>query len=140
MKDFKEIQESVLNPNNKKGIGADLQKNADIEFILKNTSNMDYLNIVCTTKRNKGKQDMYGTNLNIGDLVMFFDYDNDCFFGLITEFDTKKVKICTGWSAIKNDGPFGECIIEQIDYNKVIKIAKQQDVEQAVKIFLSARK
>lgn len=142
MKDFKEIQESVLNPNNKKGIGADLQKNADIQFIKGFADQMTKLFMLGSKPCKEGVTDMCGNELHIGDLVAYVDEDRDVFLGLVVELEQDKVIIYlgTGMNTGEQDNPFSDSILYTAKCIYVIKLANRKDVKQILNIILNSRK
>lgn len=142
MKDFKELQESILNPNNKNGIGADLQKNADIQFIKGFDDQITRLFMLGSKPCKVGVTDMCGSELHIGDFVAYIDEDRDVFFGLVVELKEDKVIIYlgTGANTGEQDNPFSDSILHTAKCLYVIKLANRKDVKQILNIMLNSRK
>lgn len=144
MKDFTQIEEGLLagQDSTMKAGDKTVKKMAEVEAIKKN---LIYLDVIWnnTYGGSKYTQDAVGTDINIGDVVLFTDEDatnGDWTFGIVVEEPDKHGENCMIIAATARVGkatledPYADCVRYYATSKNMFVLAKKKNATKMLQI------
>lgn len=144
MKDFSQIEEGLLAGQNATLKTGDKisKKMVEVEAIKKN---LVYLDIIWNnTNGGNDRQDIWGTDINVGDVVLFNDNDDvtngDWMIGIVVEAPDKYGENCMIIAASARVGkatfedPYADCVIYYTTTKNIFVLAKKKNATKMLQM------